>query len=232
MEEGIPPYAFVDDVAITTPRDNVPPSFANTTVWKDTSHVGPFPVYSVIQDNMYEVAQCSLYYRINDGAWSAIQMDTTLNPDEYTAEIPAQSIDDTIHYYLSAKDDFLTPNRGTDPIGAPEESNYSFVIKPPIGIAENVFPKTYMLYQNHPNPFVRFTSIKYALPIKSKVSLKVYNVLGRLVRTLVEREQDPGFYELRLKPLDNSGKELATGIYFMKFSTSKVNFTRKIIFLR
>lgn len=231
MEEGIPPYAFVDDVAITTPRDNVPPSFANTTVWKDTSHLGPFPVYSIIQDNMYEVDQCSLYYRINDGSWSVVQLDTTLNPDEYTAEIPAQSIDDTIYYYLSATDDFLTPNRGTDPIGAPEESNYSFVIKPPIGIAENVFPKTYILYQNYPNPFVRFTSIKYALPIKSKVSLKVYNVLGRLVRTLVKREQDPGFYDIQMYPQDNANKKLAAGIYFLKFSAGDVSFTKKLILL-
>lgn len=230
-EEGLPQFAYVDDVSITTPRDNVPPSFTNTTIWQDTSYNGPFEVSSIVTDNMYEVDQCSLYYRVNSGAWQSVEMNLTGNPDEYAADIPVQTTNDTINYYLAARDNFLVVNRSTDPLCAPGEGYYSFVIKPPVGINEEKI-EHFILYQNYPNPFIKSTTISYALPMKSTVDLRVYNALGALVRTLVQEEQKPGSYSVLFEPTDDRKRQLATGIYFLKFNTGNVCFTRKLVLLK
>ena len=216
---------------ITTPRDNVPPSFSNTTVWQDTSYSGPFEVSSTVTDNMYDVDQCSLYYRVNNGTWHGLKMNLTGNPDEYAAVIPAQSIHDTIDYYLAARDYFLIANRGTDPLCAPDEGFYSFVIKSLVGISEEKIER-FFLYQNCPNPFKKSTTISYALPMKSTDDLKDYNALGALVRTLVQEVQMPGYYSVLFEPRDNMNRNLATGIYFLKFSADNVCFTRKTVLLK
>ena len=221
---------YFDDVCITTPRDNIPPSFNNTTVWKDTFCTGPFPITSIITDNMYEVAQCSLYYKVNNGSWTPILLDTTGTPDEYIGSIPIQSTGDTVYYYLIAKDSYSTPNRGTDPVGAPTDAFNSFIIKT-VGVAEEEIPKVYKLSQNYPNPFVKQTTISYQLPVKSKVSLKIYDLSGRLVKTFVDKEQKSGYYKVKLDTKDNSGKKLPMGIYFYKLNAGNFTTTKKLVIL-
>ncbi len=66
-----------------------------------------------------------------------------------------------------------------------------------------------MLYNNFPNPFNPSTTIRYELPFRTQVSLRLYNSLGQLVRVLVNVEQDAGEYQLVF-----NGQQLASGIYF------------------
>jgi hypothetical protein len=76
-------------------------------------------------------------------------------------------------------------------------------------------PKVFKFYANYPNPFAKSTIISYQLPVKSKVSLKVYDVTGRLVRVLIDEDKKAGDYKLSW-----DAKSLTSGIYFMKFSAS------------
>lgn len=79
-------------------------------------------------------------------------------------------------------------------------------------------PQTYELNQNYPNPFNPTTTIKYQLPTASRVSLKVFDVLGREVATLVEEVQDAGF-----KTAEFVATSLASGVYFYRLEAKAVD---------
>ncbi len=78
-----------------------------------------------------------------------------------------------------------------------------------------------------PNPFVKFTTIKYQIPVKSKVSLKIYDVAGRCAKTLIGEEKNVGHYKVKW-----DGEGLPTGIYFAKFSIGDYKSTKKLILIR
>ncbi|MDX1701765.1 MAG: alpha/beta hydrolase-fold protein, partial [Melioribacteraceae bacterium] len=90
-----------------------------------------------------------------------------------------------------------------------------------------VLPSSFSLSQNYPNPFNPSTVIKYSIPaeLKSKnskvksVSLKIYDLLGREVATLVNEKQKPGNYEVEFDP-SADGLSLASGIYFYRLQVS------------
>ena len=93
-------------------------------------------------------------------------------------------------------------------------------------------PKVYYLGQNAPNPFRDGTSISYDLPSRGHVSLKIYDVSGRLVRILRDLRQPAGFYTAEWDRKDGQGKDVAAGVYFYSFSTPLFEETRKMVVLR
>ncbi len=76
-------------------------------------------------------------------------------------------------------------------------------------------PATYALEQNFPNPFNPITTIYYQLPIEGKVTLKVYDVLGREIKTLVDEQQQAGYREARF-----DASNLSNGVYFYRLQVS------------
>ncbi|HTY58835.1 MAG TPA: T9SS type A sorting domain-containing protein, partial [Bacteroidota bacterium] len=83
------------------------------------------------------------------------------------------------------------------------------------------------LAQNYPNPFNPSTTIRYGLPWRSVVSLVVFNALGQAVATLVDREQESGYYEVRF-----DGTNLASGVYFCRLKAGESIRTNKVLLLR
>ncbi len=92
-------------------------------------------------------------------------------------------------------------------------------------------PNTYKLYQNYPNPFNPVTTILYDVPVKSKVTLKVYDILGREVATLVNKVQKAGSYKATFSAHLN-GKTLASGVYFYRIIAGKYVDTKKMVILK
>lgn len=84
-------------------------------------------------------------------------------------------------------------------------------------------PTGYALYQNYPNPFNPQTVIGYSLPEASHVNLRVFDVLGREVATLVNATQNAGNVSVTWKGLDNNGAAVASGIYFYRLEATPVN---------
>jgi photosystem II stability/assembly factor-like uncharacterized protein len=99
----------------------------------------------------------------------------------------------------------------------------------PIGIENNQtqLPARNTLYQNYPNPFNPSTSIKYYLAKPSVVRIKIYDVLGREVKTILESTQKAGEHSLRF-----SGDEFSTGVYFYKLETEGFSESRKMVIVR
>lgn len=93
-------------------------------------------------------------------------------------------------------------------------------------ISTNV-PDKYLLYQNYPNPFNPSTVIKYQIKDSRFVTLKVYDILGKEVATLVNEKQTPGVYEVKF-----DGLGLSSGIYFYKLVTNNFSKTKKLILLK
>jgi hypothetical protein len=98
----------------------------------------------------------------------------------------------------------------------------------PTSVDENQsVPKVFQLSQNYPNPFNPSTTIRYGLPQRAQVSLKVYNTLGQLVTTLVNVEQGAGYHEVKF-----DGSNLASGVYFYRLQAETYVETRKFLLLR
>uniref|UniRef100_A0A7C6AAV8 T9SS type A sorting domain-containing protein n=1 Tax=candidate division WOR-3 bacterium TaxID=2052148 RepID=A0A7C6AAV8_UNCW3 len=92
--------------------------------------------------------------------------------------------------------------------------------------------KRYALYQNRPNPFKDLTKIAFAIPSECKVSLFVYDVSGRRVRTLIDGKMQPGNYNLKWDGKDNQNRKLAQGIYFYRLQTEDFKATKKMVLLK
>ena len=88
-------------------------------------------------------------------------------------------------------------------------------------------PAAFMLEQNYPNPFNPSTTIRYGVPVRSHVSLTVYNTLGERVAVLVEEEQSPGFHDVRC-----DGRDLPSGVYIYALRAAGYSEARKLLLIR
>ncbi|MDZ7765806.1 MAG: T9SS type A sorting domain-containing protein [Melioribacteraceae bacterium] len=116
-----------------------------------------------------------------------------------------------------------------DENSASEETYWNFVEfgeLTNIGEQENIIKK-FNLSQNYPNPFNPATSIEYQVASIEKVSLKVYDILGREIKTLVNEIKSPGTYELTF-----DASELSSGIYFYRLTSGSFTKTRKMILMK
>ncbi|MBI3195079.1 MAG: T9SS type A sorting domain-containing protein [Ignavibacteriae bacterium] len=101
--------------------------------------------------------------------------------------------------------------------------------KSPNAVGEfwNEQPMRFSIEQNYPNPFNPVTVISYQLKVKSAVSLKVYDVLGREVATLVDEIQESGF-----KSVTWDATEFSSGVYYYKLLTDYYSETKKLLYIR
>jgi hypothetical protein len=105
---------------------------------------------------------------------------------------------------------------------------YIFKNDTPAGIepASNT-PNEFKLYQNYPNPFNPGTIISYELRVSSYISLNVYYISGKLIKSLVNKKQNSGKYEIVL-----SSEGLASGVYFYELKTEDFSYTKKMILIK
>jgi hypothetical protein len=88
-------------------------------------------------------------------------------------------------------------------------------------------PLTFNLEQNYPNPFNPKTKIKYSVPNQSLVTLKIFDILGREIETLINEEKTAGIYEI-----DFDASQLSSGIYFYKIQAGNFVQTKKMILMK
>jgi hypothetical protein len=92
-------------------------------------------------------------------------------------------------------------------------------------------PTAFGLSQNYPNPFNASTTIKFALPVDGKVSLKIYNVAGQLVKEY-QQEMNAGYRSITWDGTNASGKVVASGVYFYKLQAADFTKTLKMTLLK
>ncbi|MGD8306741.1 MAG: YCF48-related protein, partial [Ignavibacteria bacterium] len=96
-----------------------------------------------------------------------------------------------------------------------------------VNFTDLILPTKHFLSQNYPNPFNPTTTIKYQVPQNSFIILKVYDILGKEVATLVDEEKPAGFYNLEL-----DASSLASGIYFYRLQAGSFIETKKMILVK
>ena len=93
-------------------------------------------------------------------------------------------------------------------------------------------PISYKIHQNHPNPFNPVTTIRYDLPEDAMVNITVFDMMGRVVRTLVNGQQSAGYKSLLWNATNNSGQPISAGLYIYTIHAGEFNQTRKMIPLK
>jgi len=154
---------------------------------------------------------------------------------------------------------FITANSGDDwqrLEGIPKDANiaalafdeqngrlfFSALYEPYVYIVDSLFaaeedknssvPIDLQLFQNYPNPFNAETWIQYNLQDTKKITIAIYNVFGRKVRTLIKDEQSPGTHRIKWDGRDDQGKEVSSGVYVYQLRTGGKSLTRKLLLVR
>ena len=95
-------------------------------------------------------------------------------------------------------------------------------------IRKDINPISYELFQNYPNPFNPSTIIRFSLPEDNKITLKVFNILGEVLTTLVDNElYQAGSYEVEF-----NGKEYSSGVYIIRIDAEKFSSQKKIVLIK
>jgi hypothetical protein len=98
----------------------------------------------------------------------------------------------------------------------------------PPDLTEGTGPLVFELRGNRPNPFVTTTAIAFSLPHETKVTLRVYDLAGRRVRTVVDERLGPGRHQAVWDARDDSGRRVAHGIYFLRLQAGELHADRKL----
>ena len=90
-----------------------------------------------------------------------------------------------------------------------------------------LIPYEFALFNNYPNPFNPVTTIKFSIPEVQQVTLKIYNLMGREVVTLIDQELQPGYHTTKW----NAGS-MASGVYFYRLNSGNKSLKQKMILLK
>jgi hypothetical protein len=93
-------------------------------------------------------------------------------------------------------------------------------------------PQTFTLEQNYPNPFNPTTQIKYALPEDALVSISIYDVTGRMVKSLINMNQSTGYHSLRWDATNDIGEAVSAGMYIYTIQAGDYRATKKMVLLK
>ncbi len=108
-----------------------------------------------------------------------------------------------------------------------------FIPNTPTGIGQEAeIPTEFALGQNYPNPFNPATMINFSLPLEVYVSIKIYDMLGREVKTLLAEIKESGFYSIKWNGDNGNGEVVAAGSYIYRITAGSFIQTKKMIFLK
>ena len=150
--------------------------------------------------------------------------------DTMVGYIPAQIDSTEIFYYISA-----TSNSGrtvAKPLVAPE-GFFNFLVENSVtNLADNFKPEGFYLSQNYPNPFNPTTKIQFRISYGGFVNLKVYDILGNEVGTLVNEEKPAGTYEVELNSHSDNVQNIPSGVYFYTLKAGPFIDSKKMVLLK
>ena len=108
-------------------------------------------------------------------------------------------------------------------------SDSDFTITTPLGIGNfyNPIPKSFVLYQNYPNSSNPKTTINYSVPKSNIITIKVYDILGREAKTLVNEQKAPGNYIIEF-----NANKLSSGVYFYQLRVGDFISTKKMVLFK
>ncbi|MBN2413205.1 T9SS type A sorting domain-containing protein [candidate division KSB1 bacterium] len=177
-------------------------------------------------------AEFKVYYGYNQkDQFDSLLLAYLPDVDLYTAKIPGNDFSGTIYYYIQVKDSL--GRTGCAPRGAPAELDSFVVMKPLHTLDESLLTANgFTLAQNYPNPFNSGTRISFELDANGFVNVTVYNRMGQKIRELADNTFTAGTHHLFWDGADETGKEVASGLYFYILKIGKQKAVKKMVYVR
>ena len=209
-------------VAIVPLKENV--SFEDINVeWNRDVSVDDIALVAVADANQYKKTELTLKSAVHSKHKDVTK--ELLNNDKKYAEIEKTDVLDLTF------DNPVEPENGWVRDFVLVTTGRYDVLEENSSVATKKIPNAFDLYVNSPNPFNPTTIIVYALKENVKVSLKIYNVLGQEVRTLVNETQSAGYQSVLWDGKNNAGSKVPAGIYFYTIRTGKAVTSGKIVLM-
>ena len=135
---------------------------------------------------------------------------------------------EVIQFYYTYSYNGMEANTSADPhsyeIGSCNESS--------LGLGGNDIPSVFSLRNNYPNPFNPTTQIKYGLPEDAVVSVTIYDVMGRSIRSLMNEKQSAGYHSIGWDAKNDMGENVAAGMYIYVLQAGVFKATKKMVLLK
>ncbi len=163
------------------------------------------------------VESYDVYLQVNGGPFTRWQHNTPATAADFTGDA------DSTYGFFSVATDRVG---NTEPMKAEADVSMQLVV-PVEAVADAALPTAFELGANYPNPFSTSTMIRFAVASPERVVLKVYDVLGREVATLLDEERSPGWYNASF-----DGGQLSGGVYFYRFTAGSYTETRRMVVAR
>ena len=214
-------YSGHDSVGV----DITAPEIESTTVWSDTTYLGPFEIMTWSNDGLAGLDSVILHYkRDEDPTWQCVTMHSAA-PDWYVDTIPAiAGAGDSVRYYIEAVDLAQPGNLMFDPIGAPAVY-YCFYVTV-TGIEELYATPESFYFNVGQNPARERVIFNISLPTDADVNLNVYDVSGRLIANPITGQLSAGLHEFYWAP------KFSSGIYFYTLCSPWYNTSGKIVMVK
>jgi hypothetical protein len=101
-----------------------------------------------------------------------------------------------------------------------------------LSLANTTIPNQFELYQNYPNPFNPVTTLQYALPGDAPVSIMIYDIMGRKVKTLVNKSQNAGYKSIQWNATNDRNEPVSSGLYLYTIQAEEFRQVRKMVLLK
>jgi hypothetical protein len=153
-----------------------------------------------------------------DDAFTTSQIFETIDTSYHDMEY---ALNETNYYRLAAVDH------------AGNISEYTDVVEAAVlSIDLDLLPEVFALHQNYPNPFNPVTTLRYDLPEDATVSIIIYDVMGRKVRSLINRHQSAGFRSIHWNATNDMGEPVSAGMYIYMIQAGNFTKTKKMVLLK
>ena len=184
----------------------------------------PGGVMAILEDNTVELSwnesvdEDFQYFMVEKTSMSGFEMIETA----VAFYVDEDYISNEVHSYRVAAVDH-----------AGNQSEFSEVVEVAVLAIDNqVTPDVFALHQNYPNPFNPTTQIKYVLAEDALVSVDIYDVMGKKIKSLMNTNQSSGSYSLRWDATNNIGEAVSAGMYIYTIQASKYRATKKMVLLK
>jgi len=101
-----------------------------------------------------------------------------------------------------------------------------------VSILDETFPLIYKLYRAYPNPFNPVSTLIYDLPENELVNITIYDMMGRVVKTLINDQQTAGYKSIQWNATNNTGQPVSTGLYLYTIEAGKFRQTKKMVLMK
>jgi len=197
-----------------------------------------FPISNALNDGLQKPTACVTYAGLNSYFYALDIDPAKWDTTEIHIKLPYSNFNQVEwfkrDFYGNSSSGIATYDSSSGWCDTLEEGTILILKSLSTGVDEQVDLRRYEfnLSQNYPNPFNRNTIIDYHLTKRCFISLKIFDLSGRLVRTLVEAEQPPGTYRVNWDGRDARGRKLSSGVYFYRLKVAGLSRIRKMVLLR